>query len=86
MQLEVSKTLGAHLESVVEGRVVNLAQPALSFQTQAATARHSLPALHPQIVIWEEWKNSPSAFTLINGADDNFGSLSRDNDGAPSPI
>lgn len=51
MQLEVSKPLGAHLEPVVEGRVVNLAQPALSFQTQAATARHSLPALHPQIVI-----------------------------------
>ena len=86
VQLDVSETLGAHLEPVVDGCVVNLAQPASSFQTQAATARHSLAALHPQIVIWEVWKNSPNDFTLINGAAYNFGNLSRDEGGVPSPL
>ena len=52
VQLAVSETLGAHLSDVVDGCIVNLAQPASSFQIQATTARHALPALHPQIVIW----------------------------------
>lgn len=86
VQLDASETLGAHLESVVDGCVVNLAQPASSFQTQAATARHTLAALSPKLVIWEVWQNSPSAFTVINGVAYNFGNLSRDEAGVPSPL
>jgi hypothetical protein len=84
--LDYPDTLGAALSPSVDGCVVNLAQPASSFSTQAAVARHALPALHPEVVIWELWQNSPSRFTLIGESAYNFGSLEVDAGGVPSPF
>ena len=86
VQLDWPDTLGAHLEKALGGCVVNLAQPASSFQPQVATARHTLPVLDPDIVVWEIWQNSPNSFTLIGDIAYNFGHLEVDEGGVPSPF
>lgn len=86
VQLDFPDTLGAHLEPVLGGCVVNLAQPASSFSTQAATARSRLAALSPEIVIWEVWKNSPNGFLMLGDTAYNFGNLDVDETGVPSPF
>ncbi|MFT5684325.1 MAG: hypothetical protein ACI8RZ_005266 [Myxococcota bacterium] len=86
VQLDYPDTLGAHLSKSVDGCVVNLAQPASSFATQAATAQHALPDLSPSVVIWEIWQNSPNQFAMVGASAYNFGNLAVDAGGVPSPF
>ncbi len=86
VQLDYPDTLGAHLSRGVDGCVVNLAQPASAFSTQAATAQHALPDLSPSVVIWEIWQNSPNRFSMVGRSAYNFGNLAVDDGGVPSPF
>jgi hypothetical protein len=83
VQLDYPDTLGAHLSRRVEGCVVNLAQPASAFSTQAAAAQHALPSLSPAVVIWEIWQNSPNQFLMVGRSAYNFGTLAVDKGGVP---
>ncbi len=66
------------------GCVHNLAEPASAFETQLALARHLLPALAPDLVLWEIWGNSPHRFTVVGDVAWNFGPLRPEGGGPPS--
>lgn len=86
VQLDYPDTLGAHLAQTVDGCVVNLAQPASGFSTQAAAAHHVLQDLSPSVVIWEIWQNSPNHFSMVGQTAYNFGTLAVDEGGVPDPF
>jgi hypothetical protein len=66
--------------------VMNLAEPAYSFQNQAKVAERYLETLRPDLVVWEIWGNSPWPYKVLDGTAYRFRSLIVGEDGTPNPL
>lgn len=64
--LDPAQSPGAQLQQALGPAhcVHNFAQPAFTFQAQAAVAEEALEALHPSRVLWEIWDNSPLEYVM----------------------
>ncbi|MCB9766332.1 MAG: hypothetical protein H6739_41540 [Alphaproteobacteria bacterium] len=86
--LQPEESPGVQLQAALRARGVdacvhNHAQPGFTFQTQAAVASEVLPALRPQLVLWEIWENSPTTFAMAGDTAYNLHGLRVGSDGLP---
>jgi hypothetical protein len=79
------QTLWREATGADQACVVNLSQPGYAFQNQLAAARAHVPALVPQVVLWEIWDNGINRFERLGDAVYNFGRLAPTG-GVPSPF
>lgn len=66
--------------------VLNLAEPAYSFQNQAQVLRKHIEALQPDLIVWEMWSNSPWPYQMVGDTAYRFHSLIVGEDGTPNPL
>lgn len=87
VRLAPEDTVGARLQGLLDGArpwcVRNHAQPGFTGRSKLAAAKEALPALAPEVVLWEVWHNDGGGYTMIGPDAYNLTSLPVDEQGYP---